>query len=300
MENGPLRIKLQVAGKIGENDFIQTIQLTEGEKLIDCSLHIDYKKNIGIGENYKQHGGYYSTDQHKAFYNDSCKLLAVFPLSLQNQKVYKDAPLDVTESNLPNTFYNRWDSIKNNIIDNWVDVTDGDNKYGMALLSDHVTSYSHGKNFPLALTIQYAGVGLWGRNYSINGPTDIHYALLPHKGKWDKAGINDETIKWNEPIITSIADDKKNSNSFAESLDSGLSISAMYYKGNDLYVRILNNGSGKTKHHVIFNCYAEEIQFVELNDKVVSSIKPKKEKVSFDIDLPMFGFKTIRLIKASQ
>jgi len=298
LENGPLRIKLQVEGKIGKNDFIQTIQLTQGEKIIDCWLHIDYKKNIGIGENYKQQDGYHETDPHKAFYNDTCKLLTVFPLNLQNQKVYKDAPLDVTESALSNTFYNRWDSIKNNIIDNWVDVTDGDNKYGMAMLSDHVTSYSHGENFPLALTIQYAGIGLWGRNYSINGPTDIHYALLPHKGKWNKAGIIDETIKWNEPIITSIIDAKENSKSFAERLDIGLTISAMYYKGDDLYVRVLNNGSGKKKHHITFNCYADQIQFVELNGKIVSSTPLKKETVSFDLDLPLFSFKTIKLVNA--
>jgi alpha-mannosidase len=260
LENGPLRIKLEIEGNIGENNFIQTIQLTQDEKLIDCSLHIDYKKNVGIGEDYKQHGGYNSTDLHKAFYNDTNKLLAVFPLNLQNQKVYKDAPFDVTYSNLSNTFYNKWDSIKNNVIDNWVDVTDGDNKYGMALLSDHVTSYSHGENFPLALTIQYAGIGLWGRNYSIKGPTDIHYALLPHKGKWNKAQINKETIKWNELIITSIVDDKSDSKCFVESLDSGLSISAMYYKGDDLYVRILNNASDKKKHQVVFNCYAVSLR----------------------------------------
>ena len=235
LENGPLRIKLQVEGKIGEAGFIQTIQLTEGEKLINCWLQLDYKKNTGIGENYKQKNGYHSTDRRKAFYNDTCKLLLQFPLNLKNQKVYKDAPLDVTESVLLNTFYNRWDSIKNNVIDNWVDITDGNNQYGMALLSDHVTSYSHGENFPLALTIQYAGIGLWGENYSVNGPTDIHYALLPHKNKWDKAGINDETINWNEPIITSILDAEDPSNSFVGNMESGLTISAMYYQGDDLY-----------------------------------------------------------------
>lgn len=116
--------------------------------------------------------------------------------------------------------------------------------------------------------------------------------------KWNKAGIIDETIKWNEPIITSIVDATENSKSFAETLDIGLSISAMYYKGNDLYVRILNNGSGKKKHHIAFNCHADEIQLVELNDKIVSSTKLKKEKVSFDLDLPLFGFKTIKLINA--
>ncbi len=301
LENGPLQIKVQIEGVIAENNFIQTIQLTQGQKRIDCSLHIDYEKNIGIGEDYKQHGGYKSTDLHKAFYNDTFKLLAIFPLNLKNQKVYKDAPLDITESRLSNTFYDRWDSIKNNIVDNWVDVTDGENNYGMTLLSDHVTSYSHGENFPLALTVQYSGIGLWGRDYSIEGPTDIHYALIPHKGKWNNADINTETIKWNEPILTSWVNEKNVSNSFLDHIDNGIAITTMYYKGNDLYVRLVNNSAQSSKHHFAFNCYADEIQFVELNDKTTSTLKFRKnQKASFDCNIPLFGFKTIKLVNAKR
>ncbi len=299
LENGPLQIKLQIEGMIGENNFIQTLQLTQGEKRIDCSLHVEYKKDIGIGEEYRQAGGYYSADRHKAFYNDTAKLIAVFPLDLQNQKVYKDAPLDVTESVLSNTFYNSWDSIKNNIIDNWVDVTDGENKYGMALLSDHVTSYSHGENFPLALTVQYAGIGLWGRNYAIDGPTNIRYALLPHKGKWNDANVNEETARWNEPILTSWIGKENISNAFVEKIDEGIAITTMYYKGKDLYVRLVNNNSKRTEHHFAFNCYADAIQFTELNDHVSSTItRGKNQKISFDCNIPLFGFKTVKLVNA--
>ncbi len=56
-------------------------------------------------------------------------------------------------------------------------------EYGLALFSDHTTSYTHGENFPLGLTIQYSGNGIFYRNYTIDGPTEINYALLPHKGK---------------------------------------------------------------------------------------------------------------------
>jgi alpha-mannosidase len=301
LERGPLQIKIQIENSIAGNKVVQTIQLKQGEKAIDCSLHIDYVKAVGIGEDYKQHGGYKSNNLHKAFYNDTNKLIATFPLNLQNQKVYKDAPLDVTESRLSNTFYNRWDSIKNNIIDNWVDITDGENNYGMALLSDHVTSYSHGENFPLALTIQYVGVGLWGRNYSVSGPTDIHYALIPHKGKWDKANINNETIKWNEPILTSFIHAINLSNAFIQKIDKGIAVTTMYYKGNDLYVRFVNNSSHLTAHHFVLNCYADELQFIELNDKInsINSLR-KNQKVSFDCNIPLFGFKTIKLMNARQ
>jgi alpha-mannosidase len=180
-----------------------------------------------------------------------------------------------------------------------VDVTDDKNEYGMAVISDHVTSYSHGENFPLALTVQYVGMGLWGRHYGVNGPTDIHYALLPHTDKWDKAGLNEETIKWNEPVVTLMVNDQQNAKSFTKSLDSGLAISALYYKGDDLYVRIVNSGADKKTHHIVFNCQADQVEFVELNDKIISSFQPKETgKVSFDLDLPRFGFKTIKLKNA--
>jgi alpha-mannosidase len=104
-------------------------------------------------------GTYKWQNPKKAFYDDRYKLLAFFPLNLKGQKVYKNAPFDVIESHLSNTFYNTWDSIKNNIILNWVDVTDNQGKYGMALFTDHTTSYAHGADFPLALDIQYSGMG---------------------------------------------------------------------------------------------------------------------------------------------
>ncbi|MEX6691034.1 glycosyl hydrolase [Danxiaibacter flavus] len=296
IENGPLRIGLKIESTLSNAKFIQTIRLTQGERLIDCSLHLEYSGRNGIGEDFKQQGGFNLTDLHKAFYNDTCKLIATFPLNLQHQKVYKDAPLDVTESKLSNTFYNSWDSIKNNIINNWVDVTDGATNYGMAIFSDHVTSYSHGANFPLALTMQYAGVGLWGRDYTVDGPSDIRYALLPHKGKWDAADLNNETIKWNEPLTASFNNTANNSLEFISHLDSGIAVSAMYYNGDDLYVRLVNNGSKQLTHKISFNCYADEVDLVELNNTVAKKVKNEKnEKVAFECEIPVFGIRTVRM-----
>ena len=59
--------------------------------------------------------------------------------------------------------------------------------YALALFADHTTSYSHGKDYPLGLTAQYSGNGLWGPDYKITGPLKMKYAIVPHRGKWDKA-----------------------------------------------------------------------------------------------------------------
>ena len=104
---------------------------------------------------------------------------------------------------MENTFFNRWDSIKHNIILNWVDVASKDNSCGLSLFTDHTTSYAHGKDFPLALNVQYAGKGLWGRDYIIDRPTEISYALIPMPELGRKAVFghkaNDAMSLWSQP-----------------------------------------------------------------------------------------------------
>jgi alpha-mannosidase len=296
-ENGPLRIKVLVKGQIAGNNYTQVISLEQGQPRIDIKLNIDWKGNPGIGQDTKP--GTYKWDlPAKAFYDDRNKLLAMFPLNLKQQKVYKNAPFDVTESKLKDTFFNRWDNIKNNVILNWVDVTDNNNQYGMALFTDHTTSYAHGEDFPLALNIQYSGMGLWGKNYVINGPTQINYALIPHEGKWDKAGIWAEGTKWNEPLMAVIAD--KHPPDMSRSLvkvPAGYEVSAINFDGNNMLVRIFNTGTGN-KEKVTFGCQATKAVLTELDGREGKELTLSKQshQISTIITIPKFGLRTIKLM----
>lgn len=302
IENGPLRIALQVKGMIASHPYSQIIQLTQGDEKIDCNLHIDYVKNLRVGEDYKQDSGYDSKDLHKAFYNDTSKLIAIFPLSLKNQKVYKDAPYDVTESKLGNTFFNRWDSIKNNIFLNWVDVTDGAGEYGLALLSDHTTSYTHGDNFPLGLVVQYAGVGLWGRNYRTDSAINIHYAFIPHAGKWDKAALNKQTELWNTPLFaTATGKPAGFQQSFVDVSKTGWQITSMTYEGNDLLLRLYNPEGDDATKDINFDCKADKAELIQLNNQVIQTLTNTNKvagKTSIRLAIPRFGIRTIRLVNA--
>ncbi|MDB5123195.1 MAG: hypothetical protein JWP94_1324 [Mucilaginibacter sp.] len=299
MENGPLRIKVLVKGQIAGNNYTQVISLDQGQPRIDIKLKIDWKGNPGIGQDTKP-GTYKGDMQAKPFYDDRNKLLAMFPLNLKQQKVYKNAPFDVTESKLKNTFFTRWDSIKNNVILNWVDVTDKDNLYGMALFTDHTTSYVHGEDFPLGLNIQYSGLGLWGRNYVINDPTQINYALIPHEGRWDKAGIWAQGTKWSEPLIAVVAD--RHPQEMSRSLvkvPAGYEVSAINFDGNDMLVRIFNTGTGN-KEKVTFGCQATKAVLIELNGKETGELILSKEphQISAMITIPKFGIRTVKLANA--
>jgi alpha-mannosidase len=300
LENGPALMKISIKGTIAGNPFTQYITLAEAQKRIDFKVKIDWKGNTGIGNDYAQDVKWDQKDYHKAFYDDRDKLLMLFPSALTSQKLYKNAPFDVTESKQENTFFSSWDSIKHNIILNWVDVTDAANSFGLALLTDHTTSYVHGKDHPLALTMQYSGMGLWGRNYTITGPLEVNYSLVPHKGKWDNAGIYTETEKWNEPLIATISEASNANEQTASLVNTGdkLHLSSVNIEGNDLLVRVFNAESDNTPKKIIFNMPPGKMELIELDGTVknVLSVKPEPGgKSSALISVPKFGFRTIRI-----
>jgi alpha-mannosidase len=303
LEKGPVQVSLQVKGTIANNPFTQVLTFTQGQERIDVSLKIDWQGNPGIGNPYGQTGKYEATSLKKAFYDDRDKLLALFPLNLKNQKVYKNAPFDVTESKLENTFFTRWDSIKNNVLLNWVDVTDANNTYGMAMLTDHTTNYAHGEDFPLGLDVAYSGVGLWGRNYTLKYPTHIKYALIPHAGKWDKASIWTESTAFNEPMKATVFDSEpdKMSRSLINIVGAGLEISSVTVDGKDLLVRLFNAEGDNQPKKIMLDAVADKAEIVALNGDVVQNLTMTKDvgRTTVSVAMPRFGIRTIRFVNVA-
>jgi alpha-mannosidase len=301
LENGPLLIKIAIKGTIDNYPFTQYLTVGQNQQRIDLQVNVDWKDNPGIGENTAP-GTYKWQNPKKAFYDDRYKLLAFFPLNLKGQKVYKNAPFDVIESHLSNTFYNSWDSIKNNVILNWVDVTDHQGKYGMALFTDHTTSYAHGADFPLALDIQYSGMGLWGRDYKINGPTTINYSILPHLGKWDKSHIWTAGTAWAEPLIAVVYNSKQKQENAARSFisidKSGFEISSMTYNQDTLMVRLYNAEGDASTRKITFNGKIKKAQLVELNGATKGDIKMDAadgKSTTLSLAIPRYGIRTLKL-----
>ncbi|HWZ36437.1 MAG TPA: glycoside hydrolase family 38 C-terminal domain-containing protein, partial [Mucilaginibacter sp.] len=308
IEKGPAQVMLEVKGKIAGNVFTEMLTFTQGQRRIDIHLKIDWLDNPGIGSPNGQTGRYEATSLQKAFYDDRDKLLALFPLNLKNQKVYKNAPFDVTESKLDNTFFTRWDSIKNNVVLNWVDVTDVHNAYGMAVLTDHTTNYAHGEDFPLGLDIAYSGIGLWGRNYTLKYPAEMNYALVPHAGKWDKAGIWTESDKFNEPLqtgalftttpypITGTAPNKT-THSMINVSGTGFEVSSVIMEGKDLLVRVFNAEGNDRPQKITVDAVADKAELVELDGRVKSKLSLSKGASAgsnVSVTMPRFGIRTIK------
>ncbi len=303
IENGLVRARVRVSSQLASNAVTQVITLTREQRRIDFSARIDWHDSPGIGENFEQSGSFQPEDDHKAFYDNRYKLLALFPVNLQEQQIYKNAPFDVTQSRLGDTFFNTWSGIKNNVLLNWVDVFDPTNQVGLALLSDHTTSYAHGTNYPLGLTLQYSGVGLWGRDYSLRGPTEVNYALVPHVGNWEQAALWTEDDGWNEPLHTVFCKSEGAPAIARRSLLSfdrdGWEVPAMRLKNGKVYIRLFNPSREAAQRNLTYDGPVEKIELVRLNDGLVHEIPVTKDsagRAHFDLTLPRFGVGTLQII----
>ncbi|MGV8963724.1 MAG: glycoside hydrolase family 38 C-terminal domain-containing protein [Candidatus Saccharimonadaceae bacterium] len=300
IEEGELFTRVKVKNEIAGHKYHQLITFYRNNPLIDFTLHIDWDGQPGIGE-YDHGENFEATDWNKAFYNDDYKLHIRFPFNNIGRKIYKNAPFDVTESKLDNTLYSSWDSIKHNVILNWVDITDQERDYGVALFSDHTTSYLQSNSLPLGLTVQYTGKALWGRDYKIHGPTEIRYALLPHSGDWERGEIEKVSGHWNELMVAKFTSrsSELQERSILETIGDNLEISSLIVEDDNLLVRIYNTSSHKISREVIWNCSVDKIEQVNLKGDPIREISPVTKvdgRLLTTISIPQFGFVTLRLI----
>ena len=296
MKDNLLETVVLIAGEIATHPFRQTITIGKGQERIDFDLQINWKNNVGIGE-YKQQNAW--QDNRRAFCDDRFKLNVLFPVDFNSTKLYKNAPFDVCESRLDNTFFNTWDSIKNNVILNWIDLTDTVNGNSLALFTDHTTSYSYGEDFTLGLTLQYSGKGLWGRDYTITEPLRVKYALLPHKNKWDESSVSEKSAAWNEPLITYLSSQLNfNTKSFIDLQNSGYELSSVQTMNDGILVRIFNAKGDEGLQKIKLGFPYRSIQEIELNGEIKQtdlSIKANSNNELL-ISVPKFGLRTFHII----
>jgi alpha-mannosidase len=151
----------------------------------------------------------------------------------------------------------------------------------------------HGENFPLGLVVQYSGMGLWGRNYTINGPTHIHYALMPHKGKWDKAKIWSASADWNQPLVVWAGDINPgvDSKPMISSVSDGVVLSYARVDYDDLTLRVFN-AEGENGLKSIKPNFRYDKAILKTLDGVQLEEFPFNER-GIMLNIPRFGFRTL-------
>ncbi|MFD2742356.1 MULTISPECIES: glycoside hydrolase family 38 C-terminal domain-containing protein [Sphingobacterium] len=300
VELGSLQGKIRITGKVDKHTFTQEILIAKDLPGYKASLQIDWAGQPSIGK--YDNKEMKLADRDKAFYNNKYKLQLLFPTNLKNQNIAKDAPFDVTESRLENTFFDSWDSIKNNIVLNWVDVTDGDSKKGLALFTDHTTSYAHGADHPLGLTVQYVGKGLWGMDYTVDGPTTMEYQVYPHDGNWYEGNVWAENDRRENPLYVKL------DNSFLDKHDKtrlpkplirfeqpGYVLSALRIDNYDLVMRVYNSSGTTTPLTAHLWLDIEKVVLEELDQTVIQPIAIDSKRSSISLHIPKFGFQNVRI-----
>jgi alpha-mannosidase len=286
---------LLITGEIASHPFSQLITVWKGQGLIDFDLEIDWKHNVGIGE-YRQGDNW--VENRRAFYDDRFKLNVLFPVDLNAPKLYKNAPFDVCESRLTTTFFNTWDSIKHNVALNWIDLSEPDDGNSLTLFCDHTTSYSYGEDFPLGLTIQYSGKGLWGWDYDITGPSRVRYALYPHRCDWRKASVSAVSSTRNEPLFGCYLTGVCLENSgFIDLQQSGYELSSVQPSDDGVIIRLFNAAGNDDEQRITFNFPFTAIEEIELNGERRSSDSSIRARTDGELllSIPAFGLRTYRV-----
>ncbi len=283
-----------VKGSIARNPFVQTLTLEEGSPMIRCSLHIDWKEDEAIGK-YRQDdaGG----SPYRAFYEDRYKLNILFPTTLSNPQLFKDAPFDVCQSRLENTWFDNWFDIKHCVLLNWVDLFDKESDRSFALYSDHTTTYSYGQDFPLSLTILYSGDGLWARNHPVTRPTDVEYAIMPHSGRWDSAGLQERNCEWNEPLVSRVSGhDSLKSESLIDLEGTGYVVSAFYQTEGGYVLRVYNADGDESRQRIRLHFPVGEVSEVDLRGNAISTVAAADGRETvIPVSAPRFSVRTYML-----
>jgi alpha-mannosidase len=138
---------------------------------------------------------------------------------------------------------------------------------------------------------------LWGRDYRIDGPTEVHYALMPHAGRWDTAGVSSAASAWQQPVIGTLANGEPTGfRSFIDPGNSGWEIPASFERDGALFVRVFNVTGSETAHDLGIGFEAQKIELVELNGRVIEELKPfvNENKRTIRLKMPRFGIRTLR------
>lgn len=297
VEDNELVKTIVIEGEIAGTQFQQGITLIKGDPIIHCDFNINANENVKVGD-FTRPEKKAKDDKRTTFYDTRYALSVMLPTAMKSTKLYKNAPFDVCESKLKDTFYNDWDSIKHNIVLEWMDLKSTSDNHSLAVFTDRTTSYSYGEDYPLALTALYAGPGLWGRNYKAEGPVDLIYCLVPHCGTWDEARINQLSTCWHEHLIpTKAYSDKRVSKSLISADGTGFELTSVTTEGDDIFVRLFNASGNADKQQVTVAADVKSAIEVDFLGNEVKGVEMSKnaDKTVLSIAMPRFGVHTYKL-----
>ncbi len=294
LTSGPLHASLRIKGKVGDAPFTQEITLRLGDPVVHVQTEFDFPEKTQIGDPHVIRDEESAEDRHRSYHDGRYKLNACFPTAFPQRYIHKDAAYDVCRSRQEDTFFTRWDDIRHNILVSWVDAGDGD--MGLTLFSDETTSYVHGPEHPLGLTMAWAGDGgYWWRHRMLGGKHSVSFGVMPHQGDWRRADVWHEGQKMQFPPFVQRLGGKVKSLApqFAAKAEGGLT--EISYAGLDgdgrMLIRLFNPGEDTQVLLTLPDCVTEA-HLVELDGREIAPLSIEGGIAA--LDLPAFGLRTVR------
>ncbi|MGC2401421.1 MAG: glycoside hydrolase family 38 C-terminal domain-containing protein [Acidobacteriaceae bacterium] len=299
-ETGPLRATVDIRGKIGDAVYETRISLVEGQRRIDFNVRLLFEQDTWIGDPWDIAAENRRSEPRRSQNDGRWKLQAFFPVALSQPTLYKNAAFDVCRSRNADTFFQRWDEIKHNIIVNWVDLVDRDEHFGLALISDHTTAYTHGPSYPLALVLGWAWEGgFWWGKHPLRGEQQVSYGIIPHQGRGDQALISQEHNRYSEPLVTQLVAGDRSEPDFSliQINPAGVEVSTMLIESEHTLIRLFNAESSQVDHVVSFANRPAKVQVVELDGRPVRDLKSQEGaggRHEVRLEIPRFGLRTLK------
>lgn len=172
VENGPVRIALEVEREAKGSKFVQHIRLTKGGQTVEVLNKIDWQT------------------RERA-------LKAAFPLVSANPEATYE--LQVGTIRRGNNDPKMYEVPQHQ----WLDLTDPGGTYGTAILNDSKFGSDKPSDDTVRLTLIYTpGVrgGYEDQATQDFGRHEILYAIAPHAGDWRKGNVNWEARRLNQPL----------------------------------------------------------------------------------------------------
>ncbi len=302
LEDGPMRARVRVTGEIGGCPFQTIITLVEGERRVRFDVAFHFENDTWIGDPWDMKPEDRSTERRRSQNDGRWKLQALFPVALDHPVLYKNSAYDVCRSRNADTYFQRWDEIKHNIVQNWTDLLDENRGVGFAVFSDCTTAYTFGPDHPLALVLGWGWEGgFWWGKCPLRGEQRSSYAVMPHRDKWSEALLWQENARADEPLFAQLMNGQRPSERDERSLlrikPDRVHLSAACVKSEHLEIRLFNASDEQTECVVSLGFLPSRAELVELDGRLVRILEVTQvnhEICETLITMPRFGIRTLR------
>ncbi len=316
VEQGPLRVTAEIRGRIGAWSFVTRVSAAAGWRRIDFHTSFEFpvdslpfggrgrqqqpgqRQRFRVGER-SEAGRPATRSVRRPFYDSSFKLQALFPANLRRPTLDKNAPFDVCRSTVADTRYNAWESIKNDVIFNWVDLVEDGGAAGLAVMSDHATAYTFSPDEPLGLVLCYAGPGIW-HDYGLGRVPSVSYSVVPHAGDWAKAQLWRELARWGEPLVAKrCAEPSKDDSAWSllDASEGGIEVTTAYVEDGAVLVRLFNAEGDSAPRRIALDRRVRRVQLIELDGRLVKELPIERDAggtTAVTVAMGRFAVRTLR------